>query len=963
MTDVSVTFANATSRITGTDVDTNYSAGDTIEVSNAVDSGNNKCFLITGEGSGYVTTSVAPDDESNDTVTLTERPTICIVDDLTDNNETLANGTRNGIPVKLGSFRECYMLDHDNKIIMFEVSGNIDIVDRLISPCSYTHIAGQTAPYPGVTLTRCNLGNTSGEHDYLVEHLRIRSGDYTDNDDGCNTRNAIEFGASRYNLVVDHCSFSWAPDTNVALGTTNGYNSTLSNCIVAEGLEDSCHTTSNHGFGMNASNSYQTSILRNAFINNYGRNPMYNTDTGGTPRNAYIANNLTYHARLTPGRINLTNAAAEIDYVENLVLSNPNESNDEDDQFMFLVNPYSSSSSFFISNNKVEALTQSADDNWDLVRVPIGETTYTYANYGVAAAQNAPTGYTLLGISNVESHVLASAGARPAERDTIDSRLITEVQETSGDTGWPDWVEDDTVGGTQVPEKGYPDLEENRRNLATGMTVDTLQNIPADPYADNSDDGYTASNDYSNLEEWLVILAEFVEAGPPAPVGDCGFLGTYAGAWSGDYSGDTDEWCLDSGASSADGTPAAGITIHGDYKKTGTYGVLFDAASENITWTMPTDVNSSEGTVWVYLYVVASTGTNNFFKLYKDADDEIYARYGADGRVYLVHEHGGTITGVFSTGSPLTDSAWNLVGLRWSVANDKLSIKVNGDPWIDDNDADAVAAFDTGEPTVVILGAQNTLAVDDSYWADEFSIYATYDAGRALSSDGDPGPSISSATSTSVTYRTGDSIPLTFIWSEEPYYDPATPTNVVIEGGPVDPEFHQSSKNGEVDSWICDACPAGARSTNMDFLSTIITAAVEDIQGTEASSYSVPASIAPNDNTVILECEKGANDPWLVQRNGGDAATLAGLISDIGYLVPNDVVVMKGVVEATATVTESGTISNPIIFYIYSLTGDLDVGDKDYVTIRGTNRVSGNIVNTGGTGYSGVPYNPPMMSN
>jgi hypothetical protein len=93
-------------------------------------------------------------------------------------------------------------------------------------------------------------------------------------------------------------------------------------------------------------------------------------------------------------------------------------------------------------------------------------------------------GYTVKPSSEVRAFVLANAGARPADRDTVDARIINNVSNRTGD-----------IIASQEDVGGWPELAENRRKLT----------VPENPSGDDDGDGYT------NLEEWLHAFARNVE--------------------------------------------------------------------------------------------------------------------------------------------------------------------------------------------------------------------------------------------------------------------------------------------------------------------------------------------------------------------------------------------------------------------------------------------------------------------
>jgi len=61
------------------------------------------------------------------------------------------------------------------RIIIFEVSGNIELTDFIYVKNPYVYVAGQTAPSPGITLK--GGGIVIKTHDVVIQHIRIRVGD------------------------------------------------------------------------------------------------------------------------------------------------------------------------------------------------------------------------------------------------------------------------------------------------------------------------------------------------------------------------------------------------------------------------------------------------------------------------------------------------------------------------------------------------------------------------------------------------------------------------------------------------------------------------------------------------------------------------------------------------------------------------------------------------------------------
>ena len=119
------------------------------------------------------------------------------------------------------------------RTVVFDVGGNIVLRHTLyiFENNSQLTIAGQTAPSPGITLSRCpttdatcsarvgsNLIEIESGHDIILRHLRLRGGAGLGQWDN-HTIFANAWGAGGhqpYNIIVDHVSTSWATDDMVA---------------------------------------------------------------------------------------------------------------------------------------------------------------------------------------------------------------------------------------------------------------------------------------------------------------------------------------------------------------------------------------------------------------------------------------------------------------------------------------------------------------------------------------------------------------------------------------------------------------------------------------------------------------------------------------------------------------------------------------------------------------------------
>ncbi len=126
------------------------------------------------------------------------------------------------------------------KTIVFDVSGVIALTSDLKIP-SNTTIAGQTAPYPGITLRYYTLKPNGNE--IIIRFIRCRRGQEKDVNDGADAATAWNFT----NIILDHCSFSWSIDEVASFYDNNNF--TMQWCSLGESLNNAGHDKGAHGYG------------------------------------------------------------------------------------------------------------------------------------------------------------------------------------------------------------------------------------------------------------------------------------------------------------------------------------------------------------------------------------------------------------------------------------------------------------------------------------------------------------------------------------------------------------------------------------------------------------------------------------------------------------------------------------------------------------------------------------------
>lgn len=184
-----------------------------------------------------------------------------------------------------GSFAAAVM-ETGPRIVVFEVGGVIDLQGaaiRIREP--YLTIAGQTAPNPGISFIRGEFSVAT--HDVIVQHIAVRPGEFGHAKKSGWEADGLSTSAAD-NVIIDHCSFSWATDENLSasgprfMGATaeewrqaTSRRITFSHNIVAEGLRDSTHKKGEHSKGMLVhDNANRVLIFGNLYNANYERNPL-----------------------------------------------------------------------------------------------------------------------------------------------------------------------------------------------------------------------------------------------------------------------------------------------------------------------------------------------------------------------------------------------------------------------------------------------------------------------------------------------------------------------------------------------------------------------------------------------------------------------------------------------------------------------------------------------------------------
>jgi len=159
---------------------------------------------------------------------------------------------------QLGSLR--YAIEQKGpRTIVFDIAGIIELKSPLVIKNPDLTIAGQTAPGEGICIK--NYPVIVDADNIIMRFMRFRLGDVTQDGSSLVVKN-------RHDVIIDHCSMSWAPVDNVAL--YNNQNLTMQWCIISEALNASTLKGTGATLG-----GYSSSYHHNLFASNRKNNPTF----------------------------------------------------------------------------------------------------------------------------------------------------------------------------------------------------------------------------------------------------------------------------------------------------------------------------------------------------------------------------------------------------------------------------------------------------------------------------------------------------------------------------------------------------------------------------------------------------------------------------------------------------------------------------------------------------------------
>ena len=373
------------------------------------------------------------------------------------------------------------------RTVLFKVSGYIDLATPITIEHGNVTIAGQSAPGDGICLRGNGLVIASSN--VIIRYLRIRPGDKISAESDAISAVGVQ------NIIIDHCSFSWATDELCALYGCK--NVTLQNCILSESLNNQTHPTRQQSSGAVWGGNPAT-FHHNLLAHNKSRNPrIWGTFQADTlmPSCIEISNNIFYN---WSDKCMYGGEGGQSKITHNIFIPGPVL---HIARFPILLHPLKPFGKFCLENNTVEGFKQLTHDNTKGVLLCEN----TQQDFLATLVDNIQVSdYAACNASTAMAEILETVGASFC-RDEVDKRILADLQRrsaaygvrgiiTSQDEvgGWPQLLPGDVP--TDTDADGLPDSWEISHGLNPQKYQDAL-NVSLD-------------TNYTNIELYLNQLCQ-----------------------------------------------------------------------------------------------------------------------------------------------------------------------------------------------------------------------------------------------------------------------------------------------------------------------------------------------------------------------------------------------------------------------------------------------------------------------
>ena len=367
-------------------------------------------------------------------------------------------------------------------IIVCDVSGTIVQNGVIAVTNPYMTLALQTCPSPGLSVQNATLSIQT--NNILLHHYRGRVGDAAGapsfGERDC--INIVDQGNTGevYNIVIANTSCSWALDGTIDLNflKIRPVDITIWQSIISEGLRNAGHPEPDHSSGMLLGiDTKNVSIIRSLFSSNWIRNPAVNSGVhlaivnSATTNYGQEAINVGFSGNSATQTPQLVTLAGNL-YVKG------NDARSIAEPLRVQLGVAAGTQIYFEDVCDADVADPS-DDAWLTSAVD------DRAGFNVKATTPPVTypGYAPASCTTVRADITANAGARPNDRDSQDTNVITKFNDLTAPLT-------EKIPQDMADTEGYPVLAEN--------TV--VAEVPDNPFAIARGG---PNKGYSYIEVWL----------------------------------------------------------------------------------------------------------------------------------------------------------------------------------------------------------------------------------------------------------------------------------------------------------------------------------------------------------------------------------------------------------------------------------------------------------------------------
>lgn len=400
-----------------------------------------------------------------------------------------ATGGRGGTVIKVtnlnnsgaGSLRDAVNASGP-RIVVFETGGIINLTSDLNITSPYLTIAGQTAPGDGICVSGRQV-SIQADH-VIIRGMRFRLGDGTSGSDALQVNG---HSSTVENVIIDHCSISWATDENTST-YQNVEDITFSWNIISEGIN-----ADYHGMGMliGQLGAKRISIHHNLFAHNRERQPVIQGDT-----ETEIVNNVVYNWQNKGTDVM---AEALTDIIGNCYKPGLDWNGSRKGVYF-----RSTTAQAFVESNIGPGRPTNTGNEWDVCEGSESNRSLVSVVSSNSITTNSPTDAYAL--------VLDDAGATIPQRDPVDLRIVQDVIDSTGHV----IDSQDDVGGFPIYDPGTPPLDTDNDGMPDEWEIShgLDPNDPSDANEDRDGDGYTNIEEYIN-SFFPILVGDITPPDPP----------------------------------------------------------------------------------------------------------------------------------------------------------------------------------------------------------------------------------------------------------------------------------------------------------------------------------------------------------------------------------------------------------------------------------------------------------------